>query len=92
MSDLSVMVERVAEAEELERLRREVAELKARWDDYAAVSSRAAHLGSLNAYSGLFSDRQGASFAQQYQSGLLRQQMMQSAQPSPFAGILIRRR
>jgi hypothetical protein len=45
MSDMLAMAERLAEVEELERLRREVARLRERWDDYQAVSMRAAQLG-----------------------------------------------
>jgi hypothetical protein len=45
MSDMLAMAERLAEVEELERLRREVAELRARWDDYREVANRAAFLG-----------------------------------------------
>jgi hypothetical protein len=45
MGDLLAMVERLREARELERLRAEVAGLRARWDDHAAVSAQAARLG-----------------------------------------------
>lgn len=48
MSDLMATVERLREAQELERLRAEVAELKARWNDYEAVNARAQRLAMMN--------------------------------------------
>lgn len=63
-------IERLREAQELERLRAEVAELKARWNDYREVSGRALHLSTMNAYSGLFGERQAA-LGSQYVADLL---------------------